>query len=144
MGYQLPEIVKAAERILVEVEKAVRAFPRYHKYAHGARLRDQAMAVAQAAHRAWRDRAHQVVAIERLSDAIDDMKISLQLGKQIEAFASFAQFEMLARLVSELGRQCGGWRRQKRRRGQNAIEPSASSQRAQVLSSRDASSEAYS
>jgi hypothetical protein len=53
MSYALPPIVKAAERLLLEIEQAVRRFPRYHKYTHGTRLRDQAMAVTQLAHRAW-------------------------------------------------------------------------------------------
>jgi hypothetical protein len=142
VNYQLPDIVKASERMLAQIELAVRGFTRYHKYAHGAWLRGQAMQVALSAHRAWRDRAHQPERIEQLSEAIDGLKVGLQLGKDIQCFASFAQFEMLARLAADLGRQCGGWRKQRRRNGQNAAEPSAPSQRAEILSSRAASVEA--
>ena len=42
MSFSLPPIVKAAERLLLEIEQAVRRFPRYHKYTHGTRLREQA------------------------------------------------------------------------------------------------------
>lgn len=143
MSFQYPPIVKLAERLLLEIEQAVRRFPRYHKYAHGARLREQAMAVAQLSHRAWRDRKCQAQWTEKLAFAIDDLKLSLQLGKQIEAFSSFNQFEALARLASDLGRQCGGWRKQQHLKGQNGKEPRAPSQRAQILSSRAASPEAH-
>jgi len=61
MSFALPPIVRLAERLLVEIEQAVRRFPsRYHRYAIGAVLRAQAMSVAKLAHRAWRDRQNQV------------------------------------------------------------------------------------
>lgn len=143
MGFNFPPIVKQAERLLLEIEQAVRRWPRYHKYAHGARLRDQAMEVAQLAHRAWRDRERQAEWTTKLAFAIDDLKLSMQLGKQIEAFISFNQFEALARLASDLGRQCGGWRKQQHLKGQNGTEPRAPSQSATILSSRTASLEAH-
>lgn len=40
MSFSLPPIVKAAERLLLEIELAVRRFPRYHKYTHGTHLRE--------------------------------------------------------------------------------------------------------
>ena len=143
MGFQFPPIVKQAERLLLEIEQAVRRWPRYHKYAHGAKLRKQAMKVTRLAHRAWRDRPRQTEWTGRLAFAIDDLKLSMQLGKQIGAFISFDQFEMLARLASDLGKQCGGWRKQQHLRGQNGQEPRAPDQRAEILSSRAASLEAH-
>jgi hypothetical protein len=138
MSFSLPPIVKAAERMLLEIEQAVRRFPRYHKYTHGTRLREQAMNIARLAHRAWRDQAHRGMWTTKLIWAVDDLKLSLQLGKQIEAFASFAQFDMLARLCSDLGKQCGGWRKQQHRDSQNAAGQRSQSQRAEILSSRTA------
>ncbi len=142
MSFELPPIVKLAERLTKEVELAVRSFPRYHKYALGTDIRRQAMHVARLAHRTWRDRAHQVEWTGRLSIAIDDLKLSLQIGKQIEAFRSFEQFEHLGRIANDLGRQCGGWLKQQRSRGQNEPAPQAPAQRPQILSSRAASVEA--
>jgi hypothetical protein len=135
MSYSLPPIVKSAESLLVQIEQAVRRFPRYHKYAHGARLREQAMNVTQLAHRAWRDQAQRPMWTTKLVWAVDDLKLSLQLGKEIRAFVSFAQFEMLARLASDLGKQCGGWRKQQHRDSQNAAKGHLSTQRAEILSS---------
>lgn len=138
MSFSLPPIVKAAERLLLAIEQAVRRFPRYHKYTHGTRLREQAMAIARLTHRAWRDPAHRAMWTTKLIWAVDDLKLSLQLGKQIEAFVSFAQFEMLARLCSDLGKQCGGWRKQQHRNSQNAAKGPLSQQRAEILSSQAA------
>lgn len=138
MSFSLPPIVKAAERLLLEIEQAVRRFPRYHKYTHGTQLREQAMAIARLAHRAWRDQANRAMWTTKLIWAVDDLKLSLQLGKQIEAFVSFAQFEMLARLCSDLGKQCGGWRKQQHRDSQNARTGTTPSQRAEILSSQAA------
>jgi hypothetical protein len=108
MAFQSPTIVKLAERMLKDIEQAVRGFARFHKYQHGAVLRERAMAVAEAAHRAWRERGV-VLYVEQLVDAVDSLKIALQLGQQIHAFASFRQFEAIATVQADLGRQCGGW-----------------------------------
>ena len=60
MRYDLPPIVKLSHRLLADMERAVRRFSRYHKYAIGSTLRAQAMTVAQCAHRAWYYRAQQL------------------------------------------------------------------------------------
>jgi len=137
MTHEAPPIVQLAERVLVEIEEAVRVFPRYHKYAVGAELREQARHVARAAHRAWRDHKRRGEWISRLVFAIDDLKLSLQIAKRVQAFKSFAQFEALARLTSNLGRQCGGWQKQ-HQKGQNQ-QAALPDGRAQILSARDAS-----
>jgi len=139
MSSALPPIAKAAERLLLEVELGVRGFPRYHKYTLGSEIRGQAMSVVRLTHRAWRDRARQVEWTSKLAFAIDDLKLSLQLGKQVQAFKSFRQFELIAGLAVDLGRQCGGW--SKHLKGQNA-RTQASAQRPQILSSQAASHEA--
>src|ERR1700682_4337824 len=134
MRGELPPIAKVARRVLLDVEKAVRRFPRYHKYTLGSDLRRQAMEVARAVDRAWRERSRQLQRVHELAAAIDDLKLSMQLGKEIEAFGSFAEFEALAELVSGLGRQCGGWLKRLHSNGQNE-RASAPVQRAEILSS---------
>ncbi len=57
MTVQAPGVVQLAERVLREIELAVRQWPRYHKYAHGSTLRSEAMKLAKLAHRAWREPA---------------------------------------------------------------------------------------
>jgi hypothetical protein len=142
MTFALPPIAKAAERLLVEIEQAVRAFPRYHKYALGQDLRAQAMTVSRLSNRAWRDRARQLHWTDQLVWAIDEVKLSLQLGQSIRAFRSFNQFEQLIRLAEDLGKQAGGWKRQQQHpKGQSPARYPAS-ERAQILSTRAASASA--
>ena len=143
MTHHLPPIVVLAKRFLVEIEQAVRGFPRYHKYALGADLRAQAMQLAVICDRAWRDRGGVVHWVNRLVWAIDEIKIALQLGSEIRAFRSFAVFEQLIRTAEDLGRQAGGWKRQLKQhpKGQN---PAASvrPESAQILSAQTASASA--
>jgi hypothetical protein len=134
MAYQLPPIVKAAERLVVEIEQAVHRFPRYHRYQIGADLRAQAMAVFGLADRAWRDRAHQRRWVLQLVWAIDELQRRLQIAKLLNATTSFRQFEHLVRLIEALGKQAGGWRKHLHPKGQNAPGDRAVVQRAQALS----------
>ena len=137
MAFYLPKIVKTAERLMGDIETAVTRFPRAHRYTLGSDLRQQAMTVARLAHKAWRERENQSARIADLSEAIDDLKLRMQLGNQVHAFASFAQFEALARTAADLGRQCGGWQKQRNAKGQNVLarEPVQSPS---ILSSRAA------
>jgi hypothetical protein len=135
MSFSLPPIVKVAERLLVDIEQAVMRFSRAHKYVFGTDLRKAAMKVVKRAQRAWRNRDDQAGSIAKLVRAVDNLKIHLQLGMRIKAFRSFAQFEALARLASDLGRQAGGWQRQHQQhpKSQNRMPPSAC-ECAQILS----------
>jgi hypothetical protein len=72
-----------------------------------------------------------------LCSAVDDLKISMQLGKTVKAFGSFAEFEALAKLVHELGQQSGGWLKKLQSKGQNA-DAREQPQCAQILSTRAA------
>jgi hypothetical protein len=136
----LPQIVKSAERFMADLELAVARFPRAHRYTLGSDLRSNAIEVARQAHKAWRDRA---ASLDPLSDAIDDLKLRMQLGQRVHAFVSFDQFEALARSLHDLGRQCGGWRKVRRGvQGQNGRPSSAGAQSPSILSSRAASHEA--
>ncbi len=45
MGYQTPKIAQDVRRLRWEIEKAVRAFPKFHRYSSGSGLRDQVKVV---------------------------------------------------------------------------------------------------
>ncbi len=140
MNRSLPPVVKVAERLLLAIEQAVRRFARFHKYALGSDLRKLAMKIATLSHRAWREPDLRTTLLSHLARAVDQMKLALQLGSRLRAFSSFGQFEELARISSDLGRQVGGWKRtcSNHPNGQNAAR-SASPQRPKKLSSRAAS-----
>ena len=142
MAIDLPPIVKAAERCLVEVNKAVLQFSRAFRHELGADLRRQAAEISRLCDRAWRDKSRQLHWTDRLVWAIDELKCSLRLGSQLHAFRSFAQFEALIRLAEDLGRQAGAWKRyQQHPKGQSPARTVAP-ERAQTLSTRAASAHA--
>jgi len=130
---QLPEVAKKSERLLVDIEQVVRGFVRYHKYTIGADLRNQAMTVVRLCHRAWRERSKQVHWVSELIWAIDELKLTIQLGSQLHAFKSFKQFELIIRAAEEVGRCAGGWKRDLHQKSQNHAVNS-SHERAQILS----------
>jgi hypothetical protein len=136
--FQPPPIIKASERLLVEIEKAVRSFPRYHRYQVGSDLRRKAMEVFTRANRAWRDRAEQVRLVGELVWDIDELKQFLQVAKLLHAFSGFRQFEMLARLAEELGAQAGGWRRRLVSPNAQSAQANGVAQRGKKLSTRTA------
>ena len=138
-----PPIVAASQRLLAECEQAVATFARSYRYEFGADLRKLARRALQCALRAWRDHSRKDLWIERLSWLIDEMKSLLQVGADIRAFASRRQFEHVARIADDVGRQVGGWKRHQQSRqtapsDQNAA-PERQSQRVKTLSTRAAS-----
>lgn len=46
-------IWRDTNRLMLEVEQAIRVFPRYHKYTIGAELRASVLRLRQTIHRAW-------------------------------------------------------------------------------------------
>lgn len=104
-----PPVIRHASNLMRDIELAVVRFPRRHRYVTGQDLRAHATKVAQLAIRAWRRPEKRIEIVDSLVDAVDDMKLSMQLAKELHAFASFRQFEDLARKASELGREVGDW-----------------------------------
>jgi hypothetical protein len=104
-------IWRDANRLLLAIEQAVRAFPRYHKYTLGTELRRQAMQVCRLIMRAADQRAEQARWLGQLVVAIDDLKSSVQLAKELEAFRHFKEFQTVAELAVAVGKQSGGWRK---------------------------------
>jgi hypothetical protein len=100
-----------ANALLLAIEQAVRHFPRYHKYTLGTDLRRQAMGICRLVVRAYHDKARQAQQVQRLILAIDDLKVLVQLGKELRAFQRFDEFETIVRLAVSVGRQSGGWYR---------------------------------
>jgi hypothetical protein len=142
MSFTLPPIVKTAEQLMLEIEQAVRGFGRYHKYAIGAELRKLATKAATLAHRAWRDRERTEKWVKRLRWQVDRLKLAMQLGQRLQAFAGVRQFGMIMRTAISLGKQVGGWHRQLKAnpKGQS-LDGQGRPECAQILSTRGTSSE---
>jgi hypothetical protein len=131
----IPQVVKDAQRLRAGVEEAFVRMKRRHKYLSGADVRAAAKRVVVLALRAWRDRENRLALARELGHAVDELKLELQLAKDINAFGSFREFEAIARLAHEVGKQSGGWLRSLQPKGQNAEADQPPAQRAQTLSS---------
>lgn len=138
MRNDLPAIAKSAARVRAVMEESVNRFNRTHRYSIGNDLRNAARNVARCTFAAWRDRSNQLTKVRELSTAIDELKLEMMLAKDVSAFRSFREFEAIARLVSDLGKQVGGWLKALQIKGQNA-QAQHPAQRASILSAHAAS-----
>jgi len=102
-------IWRDATALLLETEQVVRNFPRYHKYTLGTELRQQSMKICKLIHRAWGNKQQAKLYLSELVLAVDDLKLQLQLAKELKVFRNFAEFERLSLLAVQIGRQSGGW-----------------------------------
>ncbi len=111
MYRKVSPILRDANQLLLETEQIVRHFPRYHKYTLGSELRTQVFKINQLLARAWQYKEQTQYYLQRVIRAIDDLKIQLQLAKELQVFRNFAEFQRLAELTISLGKQSGGWLR---------------------------------
>lgn len=139
MPFTLPPAVKIAESLARDIEQAVAKFHRDYRHAFGAKLRERAWDVLSTANLAALRPARRAALLDALVDKVDDLKLSLQLGKQMRAFRSFEQFEALYREAAKLGQQVGGWHRKQQHPQGQSDQVRAPGQCANTLSTRPAS-----
>jgi hypothetical protein len=109
-------IWRDAEALVIQVELAVRQFPRYHKYTLGTELRQLAMQVLSNVTHAINQKQgaqgkikSRMQWLARLILVVQELKLKIQIGKTLQAFASFAVFEQLAKLVVAVAKQATAW-----------------------------------
>ncbi len=112
-----------ANALLLEVERSVRHFPRYHKYTLGAEMRKQAMLVCRLINRAFMQKESKLQSVQQLVLSINDLKLQIQLAKELQVFRNFAEFERLSVLAVQSGKQSGGWLRKLRETAQPEVLP---------------------
>jgi hypothetical protein len=117
-------IWKDAIDLAVHLEKAVRRFPRYHKYSLGSDLRQCARRLCRLVTRANEVRAEaRAKVLDELVLTVEDMKTLLTLAQETRAFGSFNEFAVATELVVSLGKQSGGWRRRVRTEAPSRVVP---------------------
>ena len=130
-----------SRRLMKEVQLASDRFARNNKYTYGAEVRSLTMKVWTLCSRAYMNRAQRGDLISQAAIALADLKPTLQLGADINAF-SIKKYEELWRLADDLGKQIGGWSK-RHPIGQNpAVQRTAPPERASILSTPAASAEA--
>ncbi len=80
-NYQNIPILRDARLMMVEVERTVKDFPRYHKYTMGSELRKKAMDIYQFVSRAIQYKHTRAKWVQHLMLAIDDFKCQIQIAK---------------------------------------------------------------
>ena len=108
-NYNNIPILRDARLMMVEVERIVKDFPRYHKYALGSQLRKKAMQIYQLVSRVIQHKQNRKRWIESLIYAVDDFKCQIQIAKLLKIFKNFKQFELLARYSLALNKQSKSW-----------------------------------
>jgi len=103
-------IWRDAQHLMVAVEHGVRQFSRYHKYTLGTELRQMAMQVLSNTTHAINQKERRQQWVNRLVLVIEELKLKIQIGKTLNAFASFSVFEKLAKLAVGIAKQATAWR----------------------------------
>ena len=116
-------IYKSALALAVYMEQIVRGFEKYHKYTIGVDLRQKSKELlfnigdANLAD-------NKVVALTKLRNSCEEMKMLIQLSKELKAFKSFKQFEHSSLLAVTVCKQAQAWlsATKRSRGGVNAIK----------------------
>lgn len=95
----------------IAIEKIVRDFPRYHKYTFGARLRETSLEVVLLIGRAYRKGPDRLPLVAELCERVEEMKLLVNVGREIQAFRSFKQYAQVMEQVVNIARQAEGWRK---------------------------------
>ena len=114
--YEHLPIYKAAFDLLVFLEGLVRNFPRYHKYTHGADLRNTAREVLKLIIRA-NNSEEKLPILRELRERVEELKLLVRICKEVRAFPNFKAFEHSVEMVVDISRQNEGWLRSMEKRG---------------------------
>lgn len=108
MKYENLPIYKSAMDFCVYMETIVRGFEKYHKYTIGVDLRNESKALLYLIHRA---NIHEEKSVQllQLRDKCEEVKMLIQLTKELKAFNSFKQFEHSSKLIVEICKQSQAW-----------------------------------
>ena len=105
----LPLYKKSLE-LCVYVEQIVKLFDRYTKYTIGNDLRVMSKEILFLLNRAnLEPKMTKALKIKELVNSCEDMKMLLQLAKELKAFKNFKQFEISSKLSVEICKQSQAW-----------------------------------
>jgi hypothetical protein len=101
-------IYKATYDLCLYLERVVKNFSRYHKYALGADLRTGARRALALIVRANSRRDKAPLLLE-LREELEELKVLLRLSQDVKAFPNFNSFEHAITLVVDIAKQNEGW-----------------------------------
>ena len=106
--YEHLHIYKRAMDFAIYLETVVRGFSRYHKYTIGSELRELSREIVRRIIAA-NSREDKLEHLSGLRDAVEQMKITIMICKEVKAFRSFNSFQNAAGAAVNLSRQAEGW-----------------------------------
>jgi hypothetical protein len=106
--YEHLPIYRQALDLSIFLENSVRGFSRYNKYTLGADLRDLSREIVRLIIRANSEK-DKLATLERTRVAIEELKVTARICKEVKAFASFNSFKRLMADSVSLSKQCEGW-----------------------------------
>jgi len=122
-SYEALPIYRAATTLAVSMERMARGFSRFHKYTTGARLREASTNVVLLVGRAYRRGPDRNDILASLCEAVEELKLLVNLGKEVQAFQSFKQYAQAMEQVVSVARQAEGWRKASLRRPAQGLAP---------------------
>ncbi len=115
--YEHLPIYKKAYDFALYCEKIVRGFSRYHKYTLGTELRQGSRQVIRLIRQANSTRERAQVLLQ-LRSKLEDLKLTIRLCKDLQAFANFNSFQFAINEVVDISRQNEGWLRAAKKSGE--------------------------
>jgi len=106
--YEHLPIYKKAMDLAIYIENIVRGFSKYHKYTLGTDLRNISREVVRLIIRANSEK-EKISTLSALRIAIEDLKVTVRICKEVKAFNNFNSFNHSMDEVISLGRQNEGW-----------------------------------
>jgi hypothetical protein len=106
--YEHLPIYKRAMDLAIYLETVVRGFSRYHKYTIGSELRELSREIVRLIIAA-NSREDKLEHLRGLRDAVEQMKVTIMICKEVKAFRSFKSFQHAAESAVDIGRQAEGW-----------------------------------
>ncbi len=117
--YEGLPIYKSTMDPIVLLDRVAQHFPKRHKYTLGARLLDTATDCLLWVARAQR-RSGRMQALDRLCGRVEELKLLVQMGKEVKAFESFQHFAQVIEQVVGVAKQAEAWRAHERRAEQSS------------------------
>jgi len=108
MGYKILPIYKSALELAIYMEQIVRKFEKYHKYTIGTDLREKSKAILFSIGHINLSN-EKIVALTKLRNLCEEMKMLIHLTKELKAFKSFKQFEHSSLLAVNVCKQAQAW-----------------------------------
>ena len=114
-------IYRDASALVIEIEQAVRQFPRYHQYTLGSEMRKTAYDLLIAITHSINNKDSRLKTIKKAHNFSEALKIKIHIAKNITNI-SFKVFENLATLAISISKQCKAWHKSLQRQHQHEVD----------------------